>query len=120
MPGRDTATRPPALPETRGSSRCDRSRNAPLIFILTMAIITLTTDFGLGDHFVGVMKGVILGIAPDAQIVDLSHGIPAFDVMEGALTVAGAYGYFPRNTVHVIVVDPGVGSARRPILAQAG
>lgn len=81
-------------------------------------IVTLTTDFGLSDHFVGVMKGVILGIAPRAEVVDITHGIGAFQISEGAFVVAEAYRYFPKKTVHVIVVDPGVGTARRPILAE--
>lgn len=65
------------------------------------------------------MKGVILGIAPGAHIVDITHDIRPFDVAEGAFTIAQAYRYFPRGTVHVVVVDPGVGTARRPILAEA-
>ncbi len=85
-----------------------------------MPIITLTTDFGLSDHFVGVMKGVILRIAPNMRIVDITHGITPFQILEGAYTIAQAYSYFPRRTVHVIVVDPGVGTSRRPILADAG
>jgi S-adenosyl-L-methionine hydrolase (adenosine-forming) len=80
-------------------------------------IVTLTTDFGLNDHFVGVMKGVILNIAPNAEIVDISHSVQPFDLLDGALTIAEAYSYFPARTIHVVVVDPGVGSARRPILA---
>ena len=82
--------------------------------------ITLTTDFGLADHFVGVMKGVILGIAPTARIVDLSHEITPFAVTEGAFVIAQAWAHFPKKSVHVVVVDPGVGSARRPILIEAG
>ena len=81
-------------------------------------IITLTTDFGNNDHFVGAMKGVILDIVPDAQIVDICHAVQAFDVLDGALTISQAYSYFPNRTVHVVVVDPGVGTARRPILAS--
>jgi S-adenosylmethionine hydrolase len=80
--------------------------------------ITLTTDFGSNDHFVGTMKGVILDIVPDAQIVDICHFVQPFDVLDGALTISQAYSYFPTRTVHVVVVDPGVGSARRPILAS--
>jgi hypothetical protein len=80
--------------------------------------ITLTTDFGLVDHFVGVMKGVILGIAPASRIVDISHGVQAFEINEGAFVIAEAYRYFAKKTIHVIVVDPGVGSERRPILAE--
>src|SRR5579862_1705003 len=83
------------------------------------ALITLTTDFGLSDHFAGTMKGVILGIAPRARIVDISHGLSAFEVAEGAFAIAQAYRYFPKGTVHVVVVDPGVGTLRRPILAEA-
>lgn len=82
-------------------------------------IITLTTDFGLSDHFVGTMKGVILGICPEAQIVDVSHDVGAFGINEGAYLVAQAYRYFPPGTVHVVVVDPGVGTSRRPLLAEA-
>lgn len=82
-------------------------------------IVTLTTDFGLSDHYAGTMKGVILGIAPQARIIDICHEIPPFDILEAAFTIAQAYRYFPKGTVHVIVVDPGVGSERRPILAEA-
>ena len=82
-------------------------------------ILTLTTDFGLSDHFVGVMKGVILGICPQAHIVDITHDVAPFMVSEGAFRIAQAYPYFPKKTVHVVVIDPGVGSERRPILAEA-
>ena len=82
-------------------------------------IITLTTDFGLNDHFVGTMRGVILGIVPNAQIVDICHSVQPFDILDGALTIAQAYHYYPAHTVHLVVVDPGVGSARRPILASS-
>jgi len=85
---------------------------------LARPIITLTTDFGSNDHFVGTMKGVILDIVPDAQIVDICHSVQAFDVLDGALTISQAYSYFPNRTVHVVVVDPGVGTARRPIIAS--
>src|SRR5579863_7142588 len=74
----------------------------------------------MSDHFVGVMKGVILGIQPAAQIVDISHGVQPFEITDGAFTIAQAYRYFPKKTIHVVVVDPGVGSARRPLLAEAG
>jgi S-adenosyl-L-methionine hydrolase (adenosine-forming) len=83
------------------------------------AIVTLTTDFGLSDHFTGVMKGVILGICPAARIVDITHQASAFEITEAAFTIAETYRWFPKKTVHVIVVDPGVGTARRPILAEA-
>jgi S-adenosyl-L-methionine hydrolase (adenosine-forming) len=82
-------------------------------------IITLTTDFGLNDHYVGTIKGVILNIVPDVQIVDISHSVQAFDVLDGALTIAQSYSYFPSGTVHLVVVDPGVGTARRPILVTS-
>ncbi len=81
-------------------------------------IITLTTDFGTTDHFVGTLKGVILDIAPDAEIVDICHSVQAFDVLDGALTIAQAYSYFPSGTVHMVVVDPGVGTERRAIIAS--
>jgi S-adenosylmethionine hydrolase len=82
-------------------------------------ILTLTTDFGLSDHYVGTMKGVILGICPRAQLVDISHDVAPFAIAEGAYVLAQAYSYFPPKTVHVVVVDPGVGSARRPIVVEA-
>jgi S-adenosyl-L-methionine hydrolase (adenosine-forming) len=82
-------------------------------------IITLTTDFGINDHFVGAMKGVILEIVPEAEIIDISHAVQAFDVLDGAIAISQAYSYFPTGTVHVVVVDPGVGTTRRPILASS-
>ncbi len=85
---------------------------------MTRPIITFTTDFGLSDHFVGVMKGVILGIAPAALVIDISHGVQPYDIADGAFTIAQAYRYFPKKTIHVVVVDPGVGSTRRPLLAE--
>ncbi|MDQ2947986.1 MAG: SAM-dependent chlorinase/fluorinase [Acidobacteriota bacterium] len=81
-------------------------------------IITLTTDFGTSDHFVGAMKGVILSIAPRASIIDITHDVQAFDVTEGAFAISQAYPYFPKKTIHVVIVDPGVGSARRPLLVE--
>src|SRR5216684_1519103 len=80
-------------------------------------IITLTTDFGLADPFVGIMKGVILGIAPEAQLVDITHDIRSYDILEAAFIIDSAYRYFPGGTIHIVVVDPGVGSARRPMAA---
>jgi S-adenosylmethionine hydrolase len=82
-------------------------------------IVTLTTDFGLNDHFVGTIKGVILSIAPETQIVDICHSVQAFDILDGALALAHSYPYFPTGTVHLVIVDPGVGSARRPIVASS-
>ena len=87
---------------------------------MARSIITLTTDFGNSDHYVGVIKGVILSISPEAQIVDICHDLRAYDVLDGAFVIAQAYRYFPPRTVHLVVVDPGVGSSRRPILVNAG
>jgi S-adenosylmethionine hydrolase len=81
-------------------------------------IITLTTDFGTSDHLVGSMKGVILNINPAARIVDINHSVTPFDILDGALSIANSYRYFPSRTIHVIIVDPGVGTERRPILVS--
>lgn len=81
-------------------------------------IITLITDFGTSDVYVGVMKGVILNINPNAQIVDITHAIPPQNIHEAAFTIQAAYRYFPKGTIHVIVVDPGVGSERQTIVCQ--
>ena len=83
-----------------------------------MRIITLTTDFGTHDWFVGTMKGVIAGIASKAPVIDLTHEVPAGDIRAGAFALAASYRYFPKRTVHIAVVDPGVGSARKPIAVQ--
>src|SRR5947208_1735858 len=83
-------------------------------------VIALLTDFGTRDHYAGTMKGVALGICPDATLVDISHDIPAHDVLAGALELAAAYKYFPAGTIFLTVVDPGVGSARRGLAAEAG
>lgn len=81
-------------------------------------IITLMTDFGTNDHYVGVMKGVILNINPQVQITDITHTIPPQDIHGAAFLIDSAYHYFPTGTIHVIVVDPGVGSERRAIVCQ--
>lgn len=78
-------------------------------------IITLTTDFGTADGYVAAMKGVILGINPDATVVDLTHEIRPQDIYQGAFVFGSTFEAFPPDTIHVVVVDPGVGSARRPI-----
>ncbi len=83
-------------------------------------MITLLTDFGTTDYFVPAVKGVILTLQPAAQIIDLTHDIPAQDIQHAAFTLGACYRYFPPGTIHLAVVDPGVGSARRPIVAQAG
>src|SRR5262244_337958 len=81
-------------------------------------IVSLLTDFGTRDAFVGIMKGVILGINPAVTLVDLSHDIPPQDVTAGALILRSAAAFFPPGTIHVAVVDPGVGSARRALLVE--
>ena len=81
-------------------------------------IITLTTDFGHQDAFGGIMKGVIAGINPQARVIDITHGIPPQDIIVGALTLCHSVKYFPAGTIHVAVVDPGVGSARQPLLIE--
>lgn len=83
-------------------------------------IITLTTDFGWSDGFVGTMKGVILSINPDATIVDITHDVAPQNIEQGTFLFAASVKYFPANAIHVVVVDPGVGSARRPIVLQVG
>lgn len=82
-------------------------------------LITLTTDFGYQDPFVGIMKGVIATINPRAQVIDIAHGVPAQDILAGALILQNAAPYFPAGTIHVAVVDPGVGGARQPLLVES-
>jgi S-adenosylmethionine hydrolase len=81
-------------------------------------IITLTTDFGLQDGHVGAMKGVMLSIAPAARLVDISHDIPPQDIQHGGFVLMTAYGFWPPNTVHLVVIDPGVGSERRAVAVK--
>ncbi len=83
-----------------------------------MPLITMTTDFGMSDGYVGTMKGVILSIAPDATIVDITHDIQPHAISQAAFVVASAAPYFPPGTIHLVVVDPGVGSERRAIAVQ--
>ena len=85
-----------------------------------MTVLSLTTDFGNVNGFVGTMKGVIWSIAPGVSIADISHDIPAQDIRTGAIALWRAIPYFPSGSVHVAGVDPGVGTARRPIAAQLG
>lgn len=80
--------------------------------------VALLTDFGTSDHYVGSLKGVILGINPRAVMVDVTHDIPSFDIQAGAFALLAAYAYFPAGTVFLAIVDPGVGTARRILLAQ--
>jgi S-adenosylmethionine hydrolase len=86
----------------------------------TPPIITLTTDFGEGSRYVAAMKGVILSINPHAQIVDISHSVPHQDVRTGAIVLAETAHWFPNESIHIAVVDPGVGSARRIVYARIG
>lgn len=81
-------------------------------------IVTFTTDFGLSDPFVGVMHGVVLNIHSETTVVDICHAVASYDLMDGAWTIAQAYRFFPARTVHVVIVDPGVGGQRRPIIVE--
>ena len=83
-----------------------------------VAIITLLTDFGCHDGYVGIMKGVIAGVCPAARIIDLTHAIPPQNIMAARFTLLSAYTYFPQGTIHTVVVDPGVGTERRAIAIQ--
>ncbi len=83
-------------------------------------VIAFLTDFGTRDHYAGTMKAVVLGLCPDATLVDISHDIPAHDVLTASLELAASYKYFPQGTIFLVVVDPGVGSARRGIAADTG
>ncbi len=87
---------------------------------LTSPVITLTTDFGWRDGYVGAMKGVILSLNPNATIVDITHDVEPQNIEEGGFLFAASAGYFPSNTIHVVVVDPGVGSERRAVAIQVG
>ncbi len=82
-------------------------------------VLTFTTDFGTRDHYVGAMKGVVAAVAADVRVLDICHEIPSFGIAEGAYAIAQAYPYYPRGTVHVVVVDPGVGSSRHPLAVSA-
>lgn len=87
---------------------------------MTQPVIAILTDFGTADHYAGAMKGAILSVCRQAILVDITHGIPPHDVAAGALELAAAVPYFPEGTVFLAVVDPGVGSARRALAAEAG
>src|SRR5207237_3533633 len=87
---------------------------------MSRPVIALLTDFGTRDHYAGTMKGVALGICPDATLVDISHELAPHDVLGGALELAASYRYFPPATMFLVVVDPGVGSMRRAIAVDAG
>ncbi|MHB8481706.1 MAG: SAM hydrolase/SAM-dependent halogenase family protein [Nitrospiria bacterium] len=79
-------------------------------------VITLTTDFGNKDYFVGSVKGVILQINPEIKIVDITHEIPPYSIQDGAFVIYSSFRYFPKGSIHLVVVDPGVGSVRKPVL----
>jgi S-adenosylmethionine hydrolase len=83
-------------------------------------VIAFLTDFGTRDHYAGTMKAVVLGLCPDATLVDITHDIPPHDVLTASLELAASYKYFPQNTIFLIVVDPGVGSARRGLAVDTG
>jgi S-adenosyl-L-methionine hydrolase (adenosine-forming) len=85
---------------------------------LSNPIITLTTDYGTNDHLVGVLKGVILKVNPEVTIVDITHNVTPYDLLDGAMAIANAYSYFPPRTIHVVIVDPGVGTERRPLVVS--
>jgi len=87
---------------------------------VTKRIITLTTDYGTQDHYTAVLKGVILALAPDVRIVDVTHDIPPHDVAGGAFVLSQIWSWFPAGTIHVAVVDPGVGSQRRVLVGRYG
>jgi hypothetical protein len=83
-------------------------------------VVALLTDFGTRDHYAGTMKAVVLGICPEATLVDITHDIPAHDVLTASLELAASYKYFPSGSIFLVVVDPGVGSPRRGIAADTG
>jgi S-adenosylmethionine hydrolase len=83
-------------------------------------IVALLTDFGTRDHYAGTMKGVIAGLCPEASLIDITHDIAPHDVLAGALELAAAYKFFPAGTIFLAVVDPGVGSSRRGLVAEVG
>jgi S-adenosylmethionine hydrolase len=85
-----------------------------------MAVVTFTTDFGTADPYAGIMKGIVLSLAPDAVLVDITHHVPRHDVAAGALALADAASFFPPGSIHVAVVDPGVGGRRADIVVQTG
>ena len=87
---------------------------------MARSIVALLSDFGTRDHYVGAMKGVILGICPDATLVDISHDVPTHDVLTASVELAASYRYFPTGSIFLVVVDPGVGSARRGLAADTG
>lgn len=89
-----------------------------LLFIMDKRIITMITDFGARDGYTGVMKGVIAGISPEAAVIDITHEVEPHDISEAAAILRDSYRYFPKGTIHLVIVDPGVGGSRRPIVVE--
>ena len=119
LPGEKTSRR--RASESRDSSTLISPRRLPSVSLVAPSpLITLLTDFGTADYFSGAMKGVILTLSPAAQIIDISHEISPQDVSAAAFVLLASYRSFPPGTIHVAVVDPGVGSSRRAILVAAG
>ncbi len=87
---------------------------------MTRPLITLTTDFGLTDGYVGAMKGVLLSLCPDANVVDVSHAVAPQDIQMGSVILRDIVGYYPAGAIHVVVIDPGVGTGRRALVSRAG
>ncbi len=109
----DSLTKEEALGSVAQTERHDGER------FLGGPLVTLTTDYGQNDHLVGSVKGVLLKINPEIRIVDICHSVMPFDLLDGALTIGQAYRWYPPRTVHLVVVDPGVGTQRRPLLVAA-
>lgn len=104
--------------ENKGEKKKHESES-PLLPFSSYPLLSLLTDFGTSDYFVGAMKGAILSVCADARIIDITHEIPAHDIHTAAFTLLASYQTFPRGTIHIAVVDPGVGSSRKPILIQS-
>ncbi len=110
------------MKKTRGNAVTRRVGKTPArrVSVSASPVITLLTDFGLKDYFVGAVKGVILGANPEALIVDITHEIPEHDIEAAAFTILAVANSFPEGTIHLAVVDPGVGSSRKPLLILSG
>ena len=109
------------MKKTRGNAATRRVGKTPArrVSVSSSRVITLLTDFGIKDYFVGAVKGVILGLNPGARVVDLTHEIPEHDIEAAALTILAVASSFPAGTIHLAVVDPGVGSSRKPLMIQS-
>src|SRR5262245_46028860 len=121
MPRRPRRISDASLPLTIGKpSSSSRTSSSIATGRSRPPLVTLTTDFGLRDSFAGTMKGVILGACPDAVVVDLTHDVQRHDILEAQLALEAAHRFFPADTVHLAVVDPGVGGPRRALAVRAG